>query len=281
MCIRDRSLESRVVWWPATVLSIQPYSTRQRTCAGELLYHKFERYEAVQTSVVFTASSTYRNVSSDRDSLYETECEQSSWLFSNENQSDGAGNESPSPPAKNVHNPRSYRKGNGRTVNAPRQSVNRGSIASSKARSNASPSLGWEGRGITRARTRAFTPKSTKLEAAALETKITKKGAKKVEEPMEEDQKNNSKTAPYPTVKFMPSKISTDKELSSSEDIIRATNPDTRQNVHSNDDGSVQKGSLEDYNISIRLRLLEKQVQNNFHLCHQSLSSSSMSVVVS
>ena len=98
---------------------------------------------------------------------------------------------------------------------------------------------------------------------------------------MEEDQKNNGKKAPSATVKFMPSKSSTDKEISSSEDVIRTTNPDRRQNVHSNDDGSVQKGSFEDYNISIRLRLLEQQVQNNFNLSDQSLSSSAMSVVVS
>ncbi len=82
-------LGSRIVWWPATLISIQSVSPSSRKCSGELLYHKLGDYAAVQTTVIFTTSAeSQRFVSSVISSSDHRESDPSSWIFSSESIND-------------------------------------------------------------------------------------------------------------------------------------------------------------------------------------------------
>lgn len=70
--------EERSVWWPATVLSISPCSSRK--CEGEVLYHKLGDYPPTETAVVFSASSTMERLVTSVGSGSDA----SSWMFGDE-----------------------------------------------------------------------------------------------------------------------------------------------------------------------------------------------------
>ncbi len=91
-------VNGRCVWWPATVTSLQ--EPRGNKCSGEVLYHRLEDYDAIQTKVMFSTSFEQqrfiRSVESESTSSDTNNC---SWLFSDESvpESDKSSNESSSP----------------------------------------------------------------------------------------------------------------------------------------------------------------------------------------
>ena len=71
-------VDSGSVWWPATVLSSSPRTSRR--CEGTLLYHKLRDYPPSEAAVIFTAlSATERLVTSVGSGT-----DASSWMFSYE-----------------------------------------------------------------------------------------------------------------------------------------------------------------------------------------------------
>ena len=77
-------VNNRSVWWPASVVSVQSPSVRSQKCAGTILYHKFEQYEAVLNSVVFSVSSERHRFVSSTDSGSDEIDSSSSWVYSDE-----------------------------------------------------------------------------------------------------------------------------------------------------------------------------------------------------
>lgn len=91
-------LNGRRVWWPATVTSVQ--QPRGNKCSGEVVYHKLDDYDAIQTKVLFsTSSQQQRFVTSIESESSPSDANNSSWLFSDESvpESDESSNESSSP----------------------------------------------------------------------------------------------------------------------------------------------------------------------------------------
>lgn len=74
------------IWWPATVVTIQPPGARSRKCNAQLLYRKFQQYEAVLHAVVFSGSKERFVASIDSDSGESGA--PSSWLYSDEDGSE-------------------------------------------------------------------------------------------------------------------------------------------------------------------------------------------------
>ena len=78
-------LKDRVVWWPATVRSIQSRHRRSQKCSGVLLYHNLEDYDEVQTPVTFSTSSSQRFVTSIDLGSDQKSVALSSWIYFDEN----------------------------------------------------------------------------------------------------------------------------------------------------------------------------------------------------
>lgn len=82
-------LNRTVVWWPATVLSVQTSSSRSCEFRGNLLYHKLFNYSMESASVIFSISSSKeRLVRTVGEAGKPTTSSQSSWVYDDEVQSD-------------------------------------------------------------------------------------------------------------------------------------------------------------------------------------------------
>lgn len=81
-------LEGSVVWWPATVLSVDEKDSPDHKRLGKLLYHKVDNYEQTETPVLFMATRArhphrfVRMVEAGSALVHRSEA--ASWLFSDE-----------------------------------------------------------------------------------------------------------------------------------------------------------------------------------------------------
>ena len=84
-------LRHQVVWWRATVLAIEAGKSGDLRRSGKLLYHKHDEYEPVESAVVFSISKSHtpQRFVATTDSLSTSQVpEPCSWLFSDELGSD-------------------------------------------------------------------------------------------------------------------------------------------------------------------------------------------------
>ena len=81
-------VDSRTIWWPASVTSMNECSPHDRQCGGELSYVKFGNYAPVQTPVVFTISGKNQRFVRSVDGVSCTDAaESSSWIYADEDAS--------------------------------------------------------------------------------------------------------------------------------------------------------------------------------------------------
>ena len=84
-------LSGEEIWWPATVLSVDPHTNRSRSCRGVLLYHKLKHYQTERANVEFSyvQKSGERLVSTTigREQSHMRK-EGSSWIYIDENVTD-------------------------------------------------------------------------------------------------------------------------------------------------------------------------------------------------
>ncbi len=102
-------VDSRPVWWPASVISINDCSPGDRKCGGELSYVKLGDYAPAQTPVVFTITGTNQRFVRSVDGSSSTEgSTSSSWIYADEDASSDEDTGSPSvldktPPQNHRH----------------------------------------------------------------------------------------------------------------------------------------------------------------------------------
>ncbi len=131
-------VNGKFTWWPATVLSVQSSGPHARKCEGQVLYQKFEQYEPVVYSVVFSGSTAENRLVTSIDSVSEESDEPASWVYSDEiidvdegsdieyKQQDRSNNVTKENVKKSVTSQQKFNAhSSGNSIAIPRQKVNR------------------------------------------------------------------------------------------------------------------------------------------------------------
>lgn len=251
-------LNSRTVWWPATIVSIEPKNKRTGVSASLILYHKFERYPSVYSNVLFSASSSLQRYVTALGSN-----DASSWMYHDEFSSDAEGDQldhdaGPSiARCSNKGEPSGSRQNSAGLNGTPRsQPSNQASTVATYGLSN-STTL----RGRSEKRVVSNPP-------------ISKTVQKKL------SSRKRSSTGEVHVAGRLHGEISDDHHHD--DDKIASSSPDSNQEERETMNKTHRTSGLSEHSdIAIRIRLIERQLQDNRNPTSPAFSTSASSVIVS